>query len=302
MSGPSVVRELTCDEVRDVAGAFVLGALEAVDAASVRAHLATCREAHEEMAELGSVVPAFVEIVPLVEPPISLKARILAAAAAEAAAADAPAAPRGGVDHAEPSGLRAGVPLDGARATGSPAAVSPAVAPVSFPTSRMGPRRASTTTGTWALRIAAVLAISALGGWNLLLQTQLTEAQQHDRNLTAILHTAAQPGSLTAVLEGDGGAGSGLAAVDAAGHLTIAMHDLAPTTGTAVYEAWVIGGDGIPVPVGNFQVGPSGVAYFESSDLPTTEGIVLAFTLEPGPGATSPTLPIISKGVAGAPG
>ncbi len=166
----------------------------------------------------------------------------------------------------------------------------------------MGPRRASTTIGTWALRIAAVLAISALGGWNLLLQTQLTEAQQHDRNLAAILDAAAQPGSLTAVLAGDGGAGSGLAAVDAAGHLTIAVRDLAPTTGSAVYEAWVIGGDGIPVPLGSFQVGPTGVAYFESSGLPTAEGIVLALTLEAGPGATSPTPPIISKGVAGAPG
>lgn len=297
MSGPSVVRELTCDEVRDMAGAFVLGALEAADAASVRAHLATCREAHDEIAQLGSVVPAFVEIVPLVEPPADLKRRIMAAAAADAAAT-----PRGGAAHGESSGLRAGVPLDGARVTGAPAAVSQAAPPVPFPSSRVGPRRVPTTTGTWALRIAAVLAIATLGGWNLVLQNQLTEAQQHDRNLAAILDAAAQPGSLTAVLAGDDGAGSGLAAVDAAGHLTIAVRDLAPTTGSAVYEAWVIGGDGIPVPLGSFQVGPTGVAYFESSGLPTAEGIVLALTLEAGPGATSPTLPIISKGVAGAPG
>ena len=269
MSGPSVVRELTCDQVRDLAAAFVLGALEAADAAAVRAHLATCREAHDEIAELGSVVPAFSEIVPLVEPPADLKARIMAAAAAEAA---------------------------------SPAAVSPAAGPIPFPSSRVGPRRVPTATGGWALRIAAVLAIATLGGWNLMLQNQLTETRQYDRNLAAILDAAAQPGSLTAVIAGDGGAGSGLAAVDAAGHLTIAVRDLTPTTGSAVYEAWVIGGDGIPVPLGSFQVGPTGVAYFESSGLPTAEGIVLALTLEPGPGATSPTLPIISKGVAGAPG
>lgn len=298
MSGPFVVRELTCDEVRDMAGAFVLGALEAADAASVRAHLATCREAHEEIAELGSVVPAFVEIVPLVEPPADLKARIMAAAAADAAAATQ----RGRAARPAHSAVPAGVRLDGAGATDAPATVSPAAAPVSFPTSRLGPRRVPTTTGTWALRIAAVLAISTLGGWNLVLQNQLNEAQQGDRNLAAILDAAARPGSLTAVLAGDGGAGSGLAAVDAAGHLTIAMRDLPPTTGSAVYEAWVIGGDGIPVPLGSFQVGPTGVAYFESSGLPSAEGIVLALTLEPGPGATSPTLPIIAKGVATAPG
>lgn len=36
--------------------------------------------------------------------------------------------------------------------------------------------------------------------------------------------------------------------------------------------------------------------------LPTSSWIVLALTLEPGPGATTPTLPIISKGVASAAG
>ena len=294
MSSPDLMRELTCDEVRDMAGAFVLGALEAADAALVRAHLATCREEHDEIAQLGSVVPAFVEIVPLVEPPEDLKRRIMAAAA--------DMAPRGRAAPGEPSGLRAWVAPDEAGATHDPAAISPPAPPLSFPTSRTGARRVSATAGTWALRIAAVLAISALGGWNLLLQSQLNEAQQYERNLATILDTAAQPGSLTAVLAGDGGAGSGLAAVDAAGHVAIAMQDLAPTTGTAVYEAWVIGGDGIPVPLGNFQVGPAGVAYFESSGLPTLEGMVLSLTLEPEPGATSPTLPIISKGVAEAAG
>jgi anti-sigma-K factor RskA len=80
------------------------------------------------------------------------------------------------------------------------------------------------------------------------------------------------------------------------------MRDLAPTSGDAVYEAWVIGRDGVPVPLGSFEVGSAGVAYFEGTGLPTVAGIVLALTLESGPGATSPTMPIISKGVASAPG
>jgi hypothetical protein len=49
-------------------------------------------------------------------------------------------------------------------------------------------------------------------------------------------------------------------------------------------------------------VGANGTAFFEGSGLPSTEGIVLALTLEGGPGATTPTLPIISAGVAAAPG
>ncbi len=73
-----------------MSGAFVLGALEPAEAAAVRAHLATCDRDHTEIAELGSVLPVLDESVPVVEPPDGLKARIMAAAAAEAAqAADA---------------------------------------------------------------------------------------------------------------------------------------------------------------------------------------------------------------------
>jgi anti-sigma-K factor RskA len=152
------------------------------------------------------------------------------------------------------------------------------------------------------VRIAAVLAIALLGGWNLLLQNDLGAARQYEENVAAVLATASQPGSLTAILAADGGTGSGLAAVAASGDVAVAMRDLAPTSGSAVYEAWVIASDGVPVPLGGFRVDSSRTAYFVSSGLPVTEGIVLALTLEPGPGATTPTLPIISKGVAAAPG
>ena len=83
MNGRDDVKTLTCDEVREMAGAFVLGALDPAEAAAVRAHLATCDDAHEEIAELGGVLPALAESVPVVEPPEGLKARIMAAAAAD---------------------------------------------------------------------------------------------------------------------------------------------------------------------------------------------------------------------------
>ena len=74
---------LTCAEVADLAPAFVLGALEPAESDAVRRHLAECPEAHAEMAELGSVVPALFEVVEPVAPPAGLKDRILAAAAAD---------------------------------------------------------------------------------------------------------------------------------------------------------------------------------------------------------------------------
>jgi anti-sigma-K factor RskA len=157
--------------------------------------------------------------------------------------------------------------------------------------------------GAWAMRVAAVLAIVVLGGWNLLLQGQLATAQSYEQAVAAVLDVAGQEGSLTAVLtaEGDGGP-TGLAAVSAAGEVTLAMRDLPATNGTQVSEAWVIASDGVPVPLGDFQVDDAGTAFFTGDGLPSEPGIVLALTLEPGPGATSPTLPIVSLGTASAAG
>ena len=287
-----------------MAGAFVLGALEPAEAAAVRAHLASCAEAHGEIAELGSVLPILAEGVPAVEPAAELKVRLMAAAAADldarhvtgsAAGTSAPA--RG------PAGSAAGTSAGAPSAAAPTPAPAPAAAPIAFPTAdERAARRVRGSTGGWILRVAAVLAIVALLGWNVLLQVQLGAAQSYEQSVAEVLDVAAQPGSLTAILTADGGSGSGLAAVSAAGAVTIAMQDLAPTSGNAVYQAWVIGSDGVPVPLGSFKVGNAGTASFTTDGLPTASGIVLALTLEPAPGATTPTMPIISKGVATAAG
>ena len=275
MTGPGPTQDMTCDEVRALAGSFVLGALPPTDADAVRAHLDTCEDAHAEIRELGGVLPVLNESVPVVEPPAGLKARIMSAAAADLAGrADTPA------------------PV--------PAASTSTPEPTPFPTAaERDARRSRTSAGTWVVRIAAVLAIVLLGGWNLLLQGQLNAAQTYEQNVAAVLDVAAQPGSTTAILTTAGGTGgSGLAAISASGQVTMAMQDLAPTSGSTVYTAWVIGGDGVPVPLGDFTVGNSGTGSLEASGAPATPGVVLALTLEPQPGAKTPTLPIISKGVA----
>jgi anti-sigma-K factor RskA len=295
MSGSDAMRRLTCDEVRDLAAAYVLGALDRADESAVRAHLAGHEDAHPEIGELGSVIPAFAEVIPVVEPPEGLKARVMAAAAADLAA-------RGGAVEASttPTTVTTAAPATPTAPAATPKAPA---APIAFPTAEeRTARRARTTTGGWLLRIAAVLAIAVLGGWNLLLQNDLGAARRYEQNVASVLATASQPGALTAILTADGGSGSGLAAVDANGAVAMAMRDLAPTSGSSVYEAWVIGSDGVPVPLGGFTVDSSRTAYFAATGLPTADGIVLALTLEAGPGATTPTMPIISKGVATAPG
>ena len=142
-----------------------------------------------------------------------------------------------------------------------------------------------------------------LGGWNLLLQGQLGSAQAYEDSVAAVLQVAGQEGSLTAVLTPQGDVGpSGLAAVSASGAVTLAMRDLPATSGAQVYEAWVIGSDGVPVALGGFQVDAAGIASFSASGVPAQDGIVLALTLEPGPGATAPSSPPVSLGTATAAG
>jgi anti-sigma-K factor RskA len=294
VSGIDPVRELTHDEVVEMGGAFVLGALEPDEAAAVRAHLATCTQDHSEIAELGATLPVLAESVPIVEPPAGLKTRIMAAAAAEAAAA----AP----------GAATVAPVAAAPIASAPVAAAPVVAAIPadatpFPTADdRAARRERTSPLSWALRIAAVVAIVALGASTLLLRNQLNDAQAYQQAVTAVIDAAGQPGALTAVLTADGDTGTGLAAVTPDGRVTLAMQDLAPTSGATVYTAWVIGGDGVPVDIGSFNVGRGGTASFSATIAPATAGTVLALTREPGPGATTPTLPIISKGVATAAG
>jgi anti-sigma-K factor RskA len=279
--------DLSCDDVRDRAASFVLGALPADEADAVRAHLASCADPHAEMAELGSVLNVLAESVPVVEPPAALKGRILAAAAA-----DLEARGRGAVTAAAPIAPET-------VETASPAA------PTAFPTAAERQQRATDRSGiaSWAMRIAAVLAITLLGAWGLLLQNQLDSARSYERSVAAVLDVAGQPGSLTAVLTPEGGDGpAGLAAVASDGTVRIAMRDLPATTGNQVYEAWVIGSDGVPKPLGGFRVGETGIAYFEGGGLPIQEGIVLALTLEPGPGATAPSSTPVSLGTAVAAG
>lgn len=273
MTEPIHPTELTCGDVREAAGSFVLGALPAAEAAAVRAHLASCPDAHAEIAELGSVLPVLDASVPAAEPSAALKGRILTAAAAERPAAET-------VAPVQPAPV---VTMDSAPE------------PTPFPTSTA---KARTSTLGWVIRIAAVVAIVALAGWNLLLQGQLTDAQRYEQDVAAVLDAAQQPGAVAAILSPDGGTGSGLAAITATGDVTMAMRDLAPTSGDQVYEAWVIGSDGVPLPLGSFQVGRGGTAFLDAEAVPASDGLVLALTLEPAAGATTPTMPIISKGVA----
>ena len=277
-----LVAGLRCAEVTDLAASFVLGALEPAEADAVRRHLAGCPEAHAEVAELGSVVPALFESVDVVEPPGSLRDRIVAAAAAEQATAPAPP-------------TTAPHPIETPRTLDLQHAAD-------VQRSGGGPERLFGRPVWAATAIAAALALVALGAWNLQLRDEISGLTAYRNGVVAVLEQAAETGAQLAVLappEGDAGP-SGLAAVAADGSVALVMRDLAPTSGTQVYEAWLIAGDGAPVPIGGFRVGADGSAAFSTNHDALGGGVTVALTLEPAPGATAPTLPIIAAGKAAA--
>lgn len=270
---------MTCDDARDQAAGFVLGALSLDEAAAVRAHLATCEQPHPEFAEFGGVVPYLADSLDPVEPSVGLRARILAAAAQDIAGT-----------------------------------VPAATTPIPFPAAAEREQRAAVRTssrGTWVMRIAAVLAIAALGAWNLQLQGRLSgvegdlaAAQAYRAAVTAVLDAAAQPGAQSGFLAATdpGSRATGVVAASG-GSVILAVQNLAPTTGTQVYEAWVIVGEAAPVPLGGFEVGAGGTGVFRGSTALAAPGAIIALTLEPARGATTPTLPVLTLGtITGAAG
>jgi anti-sigma-K factor RskA len=283
---------MTCAEAAELAPAFVVGALGAAESDAVRRHLADCPELHAEMAELHSVVPALFEAVEPVAPPAGLKDRILAAAAAELAARQAAAAQTAPAQPAMPQPA----PARPAQAQPRPAEQRP---------------RGTDFGGIFrrpiwaAVAVAAALAVVALGAWNIQLRDQLTGLEAYRSGVVKVLDAAAQPGAQLAVLTDPTSSGgpSGLAAVAADGSVAMVMRDLKPTTGTQVYEAWLIGADQVPVAIGGFKVDQSGTASFLTSHPAMGAGVLVALTLEPvepQPGSTTPTPPILAVGMANA--
>jgi anti-sigma-K factor RskA len=276
---------MTCELARDLAAGYVLGALEPSEEAAVREHLRTCPQPHDEFAELGGVVPYLMEAdLELVEPPASLRDRIMAAAAADLedlGGASTVASP--GVQPASGAGL---------------------AAPFPFPSAAERDARASARAGRigWAMRVAAVVAIVALGGWNLVLQTELSNARRFDQAVASVISAAAQPGSQTVVLTPtDNNQASGIAAIRPDGSVVLAMRNLPATKGPEVYETWVIAGGGAPVPVGNFTVDANGTAAFTTRPTEAPPGAIVAVSREPQAGSTAPRGPIVSTGVGIAP-
>jgi anti-sigma-K factor RskA len=245
---------------RDLLGAFALGAVDAEEAATVRAHLATCAECQAEIAELWLAVDSLPDMIEPLEPPPALRDRIAAAIMAEAATPE-PAPPA--------------IPASPAPELASPVTpVLPVPEPIRKPASFWS--RAT----PWAAAAAILLLLSAgLLVWNLRLREQIQEATAPVTETIALAPTDAAPG-----------AGGEVTYLPQDELFMLDVRDLPPLPPDQVYEVWLIGADGA-VPAGTFDQPTDQHAIVADRDLYET----LAITAEPGPlGTEAPTGEIVA--------
>lgn len=273
-----------CDQVRDLAPGFVMGALDAAEMAAVRAHMSTCAKPHPELREMGGILPYLGGSLDPVEPAKHLRAAVMAAALADLQARS--------VEKEAPAG---------------PVAVAPETAPVltvlesgrsaglvSLARVRaLRPRRAA----TWLTRVAAAVVIVGLVGHAVAVQGDLNHA--HDAQATAnnFYDNLGQPGARSAVLIPEAGRkGAGDAVLLPSGHVEVLLHALTPTTGDEVYMVWSSVDGGSVVKAGAFTVDDTGVGYLKMDNVPPTDSLWLMVCREPNGQVQKPTGPAIVTG------
>jgi len=238
------------DDLRELLGAYALGAVDAREAAEMRAFLEQDAEAAAELAELLAAVSVLPELTGPMAPPAGLRDRIAAATLA-----DLPS---------RPEAIAPVAPLS------PPASVARDIQPSNVV--RVKPafwQRAS----VWATAAAALLIISlGLLYWNMQLRTEISTTPQVET--LALATTAMAPDAHGEVKY-----------MPKQGVLMLDVRNLPPLPEGYVYEVWLIG-EGAPVPAGVFD--NSTAQHAIAAD--RSQFNTLAVTMEPGPlGTEAPT-------------
>lgn len=240
------------DNPRDLLGAYALGAVDAREAAEMRAFLELDPAAEAELAELLAAVSVLPALAEPMTPPAGLRDRIAAAALEDAPGRTAhvvpmatPLRPPSGPQRDEPANVVRPVPAFWQRAS------------------------------VWATAAAALLVISlGLLYWNMQLRNE-TSATIPVETL-ALAPTGMAPEASGAVHY-----------MPQQSVIMLDVKDLPPLPEGYVYEVWLIG-EGDPVPAGVF--GESTAQHAVVAD--RSQFTTLAITMEPGPmGTEAPTTP-----------
>ncbi|MDL2335474.1 MAG: anti-sigma factor [Chloroflexota bacterium] len=262
---------MTCAEATELAGLYVLDALEPAERALVDAHLATCTEAHAEFMEVGGVVPALATLAEPVAAPDSLKAKVMA-------------------DYRAGAGVAAPQPAPFSRRSVIRPPASVVQAPVPVPGLR--PSRPSWL--GWAAAAAAVLLLVVTAGWAYTAQSRADAEAHRAQVLAQAINIMSSPRSLSAVMHGAAQADGarGFAAIDRSGVGYLVLVDLPAAPAGQAYQAWYITGNQ-PTSAGLLSLEDGGFAVLNLSMQGTVDQVAL--TLEPAGGSAQPTSnPILS--------
>ena len=241
------------DTDHDLLGAYVLDALTVDEAVAFDAHLEACAACRTEAAELLQVVDVLPLACDMVEPPSSLRDRILSAIAAE----EGPTTPRL-------------TPLVGG-----------------------APRPAGRARFRWhvpAIVAAAAIVIAALGIWNVQLQRHVDDLQ-NKQALQADVYAAIASGARVYQVGGTPAARAATAAIVQSrngGPAYFIVEGLPATPANKVYQLWLVRGT-TPRSEGVFTYSGSSPQILA---LPTSTAgyAVTAVTIEPRPrGSLGPT-------------
>jgi anti-sigma-K factor RskA len=267
---------MTHDELRELSGGYALGILDEPDRRAFEAHLSTCASCAAEVRDFTSIASALALDVPQIDPPASLRERVLRAATGPAS---------------------------------QPAAVEPFTARREIPEAQR-PRRESVLT---LLSAAAVVIAFALGAYAVSLQRRIAvlegqvraaadRAAQSQQQLVQLKAAADQSTQVRRILAaGDlrrldlagtkaAPAAAGRAFWSPAEGLVVAFANLPATDAGRVYQLWVIPPGGSPIDAGLLDLQPDGRALALARSGTSQRVGTVAITLEPAGGSPVPTL------------
>jgi anti-sigma-K factor RskA len=267
---------MTHEELRELSGGYALGILDEPERRAFEAHLSTCASCAAEVRDFTAVASALALDVPQVDPPASLRERVLRAATLPAS---------------------------------QPAVVEEITSRRAIPEPRRPHRE-----GLLALLSAAAVVIAfALGAYAVSLQRRIAvleeqvrsaadRAAQSQQQLVQLRAAADQSTQVRRILAaGDlrrldlagtkaAPATAGRAFWSPAEGLVVAFANLPATEAGRVYQLWVIPPGGSPIDAGLLELQPDGRALALARAGTAQRVGTVAITLEPAGGSPVPTL------------
>jgi len=263
------------DALRELTGAYALGALSGEEKRALEAHLPSCAECAAEVRAFGDVTRGLNGAVPQIDPPASLRGRVVAHVENLAAKSAAPPAVR--------------QPHTGQRFSGTgwlALAASLAAAVLGFYALSLRDR-------VQALQGELAEARQRAATAEQIVQTIQQRAENLQR--TSDIVRAADVADFKLQGQGPGSAASGRAFVSRSRGVVFVAQNLPPLEPGKIYQLWVIPQGESPLNAGVFAPESAGTASVTTA-LNVPNPAAVAVTLEPAGGVPAPTGPFYLRG------